>query len=763
MKFDTVITGKRHGNWLQHLQGWSMISTHGKSLLYCSDPTKSEYNKGDQVYIRRKTGLWQPAEIKQVHNSKGYYLCEFSGSSKSISFMKADRYLSRTKVSPDLKSEKATHEKLFQHWSAEEVKKWCSDHNHSKILLETFAGMNGRELTELSREDFTGEMKNTGLRPLVTKAIYREIQRLNNAVVRYCIVSWNKSFVVSGPYEQGHEDAAWKRIAPSSFSAVMFQSIDNCKWKPCNFGKGRFVRKIREEGEKEINEFLNPQVRRPSMVSFGSVGSQASLSIGRNSSDTSINAPLDPRLLSAILKEGIMQKKAKHNRHLWQARYFRLLETCLVYYKNQENAINNISPTIFNLVEIIQVIHAKTGEGSSQGVRMNMDLTGDEGKRTVLELKASSREDCLKWISTINEQIKDTKEEVDDDPEILSDAGSSYSYQSSYDLQSSGGTFSGAISFIQEDEWMNTKILKEGLLEKKAKKNRHLWQLRYFKLYETCMVYYKHEKNAIDNRHPTVFRNSEILHVHHAKTGEGSSEGVRMNIIMLGDQSKRSRLELKAQTKKDCLKWISLIDDAMKKAKAPIEETNEDIPYSPNWHSYSVKISEYKTVDLGKSTEFVMFIIVIREFFESTSYQEWKVERRFSEFKKLNGKLREKFTRIPLPTFPKSAPKKNQTKIFLQKRRMELQRYLQKVISSSILHVDELSKFLMLGDPMRQIKMGCVDINGESDDEYSEKYGETYVGSLNDSSFFGSVNDSSYLGSINEGSDYLDNYDPELF
>lgn len=93
----------------------------------------------------------------------------------------------------------------------------------------------------------------------------------------------------------------------------------------------------------------------------------------------------------------------------------------------------------------------------------------------------------------------------------------------------------------------------------------------------------------------------------------------------------------------------------------------------------------------GSQQQHVVYTVVIREFFDLTTYLEWSVTRRFAQFDKLHRALKAQFPSLALPELPpKTMFGKKQTKAFLDARQRQLELYVQQLINNTTFQVDEV-------------------------------------------------------------------------
>merc|ERR1712165_165748 len=69
--------------------------------------------------------------------------------------------------------------------------------------------------------------------------------------------------------------------------------------------------------------------------------------------------------------------------------------------------------------------------------------------------------------------------------------------------------------------------------------------------------------------------------------------------------------------------------------------------FAPDWHRFRINIREYRHKKDKKSNH-VVYVIIIREYYDAATYIEWPVERRYSEFRKFHHKLKAKFPRVAI-------------------------------------------------------------------------------------------------------------------
>lgn len=144
---------------------------------------------------------------------------------------------------------------------------------------------------------------------------------------------------------------------------------------------------------------------------------------------------------------------------------------------------------------------------------------------------------------------------------------------------------------------------------------------------------------------------------------------------------------------------------SMKRSDSQIEPPQARSPR----HRFWVTIPSFASISEteGGKTH-TNFQVIVREFYEKTNYLEWTVEKRYSDFEALHDKLKAEFTKLPVPAMPpkQGMLKSSKSEAFLHSRRLALEAFLQKLVTSPIFQVDSLHTFLQIGSPDRQIVMG---------------------------------------------------------
>jgi len=115
--------------------------------------------------------------------------------------------------------------------------------------------------------------------------------------------------------------------------------------------------------------------------------------------------------------------------------------------------------------------------------------------------------------------------------------------------------------------------------------------------------------------------------------------------------------------------------------------------------------------------EHVVYVLVIREFFELSNYLEWSVRRRFAQFASLHSALEAHVSSSSgaslgaahVPRLPsKTLLTKTQSASFLNKRRQQLEVFLQQIINTNAFQCDAFFSFFAMNNPTRHITMGNI-------------------------------------------------------
>lgn len=115
---------------------------------------------------------------------------------------------------------------------------------------------------------------------------------------------------------------------------------------------------------------------------------------------------------TSSMYEGVVKKKAAQNRHLWQTRYIVLLNSHLFYWKNAKDAHLGKGARSLEWKDIRSASRADKGQGSENGVRLDLLLDPMIG-REVMSLQTPSRDDCLVLCFLIKRFSKFAAQKVD--------------------------------------------------------------------------------------------------------------------------------------------------------------------------------------------------------------------------------------------------------------------------------------------------------------------------------------------------------------
>lgn len=181
------------------------------------------------------------------------------------------------------------------------------------------------------------------------------------------------------------------------------------------------------------------------------------------------------------------------------------------------------------------------------------------------------------------------------------------------------------------------------------------------------------------------------------------------------EEAERLAREERAQIEQERkLEQDKLEEEQMEAAKAESSLKRSDSQLDPvqsnkHRHRFWVSIPTFTTsavVDGAKPH--TTYQIVVREFYEQSNYLEWTIEKRYSEFADLHEKLKSEFTKLPVPAMaPKQGMlKSSKSEAFLHSRRVALEAFLLKLVTSQIFQVDALHSFLQIGSPDRAITIG---------------------------------------------------------
>jgi hypothetical protein len=111
------------------------------------------------------------------------------------------------------------------------------------------------------------------------------------------------------------------------------------------------------------------------------------------------------------------------------------------------------------------------------------------------------------------------------------------------------------------------------------------------------------------------------------------------------------------------------------------------------------------------SGKHVVYVIVVREFFELSNFLEWSVRRRFAEFADMHSALEAHVgsgSAELLPRLPKKTlfSTKKQSAAFLNARMQQLETYVQQLVNNSAFQIDQLQAFFDMNNATRKITMG---------------------------------------------------------
>jgi hypothetical protein len=237
------------------------------------------------------------------------------------------------------------------------------------------------------------------------------------------------------------------------------------------------------------------------------------------------NCPLE------VLEEGVLQKRARSNRHLWQRRYFRLVRHRttdhhqLLYFKSQSEAekdmADNTSVRLCGVIacnEITSLTVAKAGVGAHGGRRFALNLGEQE-----FQLLAETPSDLFRWTMALSQFC------------------------------------------IKPDKKHLPRVLRRGPLKKRAEWNRHLWQYRCFQLVSSAagndarLVFYNKEADVGIRRYNGVILLSSLVAVVRRTRGVGSATRSRFAL----EFADRQPMELVAVNSSDCIEWTEVISKFM--------------------------------------------------------------------------------------------------------------------------------------------------------------------------------------------------------
>jgi hypothetical protein len=142
------------------------------------------------------------------------------------------------------------------------------------------------------------------------------------------------------------------------------------------------------------------------------------------------------------------------------------------------------------------------------------------------------------------------------------------------------------------------------------------------------------------------------------------------------------------------------------------DDAATDIAASPAASAASSSASPAPGGKSKKSSgKHVVYVIVVREFFELSNFLEWSVRRRFAEFAHMHSALEAHVgsgSAELLPRLPKKTlfSTKKQSAAFLNARMQQLETYVQQLVNNNAFQIDQLHAFFDMKNATRKITMG---------------------------------------------------------
>ena len=124
-------------------------------------------------------------------------------------------------------------------------------------------------------------------------------------------------------------------------------------------------------------------------------------------------------------------------------------------------------------------------------------------------------------------------------------------------------------------------------------------------------------------------------------------------------------------------------------------------------HRFSASIPSFAPSDPDDPKSYIVFLIVVREYFSLTSFIEWQVRRRYRDFEQLHHTLQRTFSGYAFPQLPSKSRKLGKGKESeLEQRRAALEVYVQQIVNVTMFQVDAFYAFFDLQNSNREFTVG---------------------------------------------------------
>ena len=125
-------------------------------------------------------------------------------------------------------------------------------------------------------------------------------------------------------------------------------------------------------------------------------------------------------------------------------------------------------------------------------------------------------------------------------------------------------------------------------------------------------------------------------------------------------------------------------------------------------HFFDCEVIRWQIVQEPEmQTSFVVYTIIVKEFYSRTEFISWQIVKRYREFEALYKLFLKRFGDIPTPPLPPKKMNNNKPKVINERVRL-LEAFLQQLINTAHFQIDELFTFLDLHNPQRQIITGVA-------------------------------------------------------
>ena len=141
----------------------------------------------------------------------------------------------------------------------------------------------------------------------------------------------------------------------------------------------------------------------------------------------------------------------------------------------------------------------------------------------------------------------------------------------------------------------------------------------------------------------------------------------------------------------------------------------------PSWgtHFFDAEVLRWQIMESDTRNAYVVYTIIVKEFYSRTEFICWQITRRYREFESLRSTIEKMSNNVSLPPLP---PKKlnGQDPKVINIRVKFLEAFLQELINTTYFQIDELFAFLDLHNPQRNIVTGVAFTGSEFSDRLSK-------------------------------------------